>query len=86
MSGTVSATHEKVQAPSGAIYVNLVITYTRPDGREFSLKLDPVVGEDLILQLQKGLPEAIVARQEAIAETAHRRASEARQRLSEGAK
>lgn len=77
---------EKVMNPKGATYANLVMVYTRWDGRSFSLKIDPILGEELVQRIQEVLPAALLARQEAIAETAQRRAEEARQRLAEGAK
>jgi hypothetical protein len=85
-SGKVHATFERVVAPSGAVYVNLVLTYIRPDEREFSLKLDPALAEDLIKAVQAVKNEALVARQEAIAETAAHKAKVARDRLEGQAK
>ena len=85
-SGEVHATFERVVAPSGAIYVNLVLTYIRPDKREFSLKLDPALAGDLIEAVQAVKAAALVARQDAIAETAVHKAKVARAALEEQVK
>ncbi len=85
-TGHINAHYERVVAPSGAVYVNLVLTYTRPDLREFSLKLDPALAGDLIEAVQAVKDEALVARQEAIAETAAHKAKAARDRLEGQAK
>ena len=85
-SGEVNATFERVVAPSGAVYVNLVLTYIRPDGREFSLKLDPALSKSLVTAIEAVAEEAMVARQEAIAETAAYKAKAARDRLEGQAK
>lgn len=85
-TGHINAHYERVVAPSGAVYVNLVLTYTRPDSREFSLKLDPALAGDLIEAVQAVKAAALVARQDAIAETAVHKAKIARAALEEQVK
>ena len=86
MSSRVKATVEHVLAPNGSVYVNLVLTYIRPDGREFSLKLDPALAGDLIEAVKVVKDGAFVDKQKAIADTAVRRAEAARERLEEQTK